>query len=294
MWHKCIICECWRRQAGIGRNRQCTGEVSCRVNKATWTGLQRGSSMSRFLLVDSLVAVGSSVLLYVIGLIEKNGRKTRSFFWFSLAISSVRRFLVLRFFPSLLPLSSRPPPFDASVTSTPCPPLSLSLLPLYHSTYPSLSFSLAFLDFSSSRSLSPIDLTVYLSICLSLRSTACRARHVHRRDVKRTMPDRTSPLPRWKKATDCRRRRRRHRSLSLSLSPSLALSLSISFLFFHPVPFSLRGWMPEGGGGGRPRRTPSLSLATWGNVPSPSWRQAKCAPNVAVRGCVCRFEEKGV
>lgn len=49
----------------------------CRVSKATWTGLQRGSSMSRFLLADSLVTVGSSVLLYVLRLTEKNGRKIR-------------------------------------------------------------------------------------------------------------------------------------------------------------------------------------------------------------------------
>lgn len=123
-------------------------EKCCRVNKATWTGLQRGSSMSRFLLVDSLVAVGSSVLLYVIELTEKNGRKIRSSF-LSLVISSIRRDAAPPFlFVSTLSPPARP--LSVFVTSTPFPPLFSFCTSLCFSLSFPLS-PLALLNFSSSR-----------------------------------------------------------------------------------------------------------------------------------------------
>jgi hypothetical protein len=70
------------RQAGGRAVRSVTSDDTgsalkkrCRVSKATWTGLQRGSSMSRFLLADSLVAVGSSVLPHVTRLTEKKRKE---------------------------------------------------------------------------------------------------------------------------------------------------------------------------------------------------------------------------
>lgn len=208
--------------------------------------------MSRFLLVDSLVAVGSSVLLYVIGLTEKNGRKIRGSFRLSLTISSIRRDAApraLRFFSSLPSLSSRPPPFGLclSVTSTPFPPLSppsaplyvsLSLFPLFLSLFlpsPFLSLPLALLNLSSSRLL-PIHLTVYLSICLSLeapraaRATCTAATLKERcRIGRRCCPDvRRQPIPEDADGDA---------ALLLPLSPSL-------FLFLSPCLFlslSLRG-----------------------------------------------------
>lgn len=140
------------------------------MNKATWTGLQRGSSMSRFLLVDSLVAVGSSVLLYVDRIDRKRDRKeeTRrcpfSSLWRSPQIRRDAAPRVLRFFsslPSLLP----PAPFRSSLSLCHLYPFAASLLPLYHSVFLSLPLSsrplsvsprppclpLALLDFSSTR-----------------------------------------------------------------------------------------------------------------------------------------------
>lgn len=140
MWHKCIKRECSRAGRQFNQTSDDTGsalEKCRRVNKATWTGLQRGSSMSRFLLVGSLVAVGSSVLLYVIGLIEKNGRKIRSSSWFRLATSSVRRDAgssCSPFLPFLLPPAPFRSlchlyPFSASLLPPWVFPLRLSLLP---------------------------------------------------------------------------------------------------------------------------------------------------------------------
>lgn len=118
----------------------------CRVSKATWTGLQRGSSMSRFLLADSLVTVGSSVLLYVLRLTEKTEGRYERLRWFGFALVN-SSFPPMRSCSSRAPflflstLSSRPPPLDLclSATSLSFSPLSFPA-PLCYSVF-SLSFS---------------------------------------------------------------------------------------------------------------------------------------------------------
>jgi len=145
----------------------------CRVSKATWTGLQRGSSMSRFLLANSLVTVGSSVLPHVTRLTEKKrkeGREALSF-RFPLVTSSVRRDAAssCSCFLFLSILSSRPPPHGQSHFS----PFSASLLPLRHFVLLSLSLYLSRSPLFSSHNSSslrplPIRLSVYLSISVFL------------------------------------------------------------------------------------------------------------------------------
>jgi len=220
------------------------------MNKATWTGLQRGSSMSRFFLADSLVAVGSSVLLYVMGLTEKNRKKIRGSFRLSLAISSIRRDVTpraLRVSFRFYPLSFRPPPFGLRllVTFTPFSPLSSLCTSLCFSLSLSLSFSphplcfpLTLLNFSS-RFL-PIHLTVYLSICLSLeaprvaRATCTAATLKERCQIGRhRCPDeRRQPIPEDADGDA---------ALFLPLFPSLFLSLSFSLSLSLSRSLSLSG-----------------------------------------------------
>jgi len=154
MWRRCIMWTSVRAGRQFNQTSDDIGsalEKRWGVNKATWTGLQRGSSMSRFVLADSLVAVGSSVLLYLMGLTEKNRRKIRGSFRFSLTISSIRRDVT----PRALRVSFRFYPLFP-----PAPFQSLSPLPLFHLSPPSVPLCVSL---SLSLFLSPLTLFVFLS-----------------------------------------------------------------------------------------------------------------------------------
>lgn len=151
--------------------------------------------------------------------------------------------------PSLLP----PAPFRSLCHLN---PFSASLLPQYHSTYASLSFSRPSLDLSSSRSL-PIDLTVYLSICLSLeapraaRATCTAATLKERcRIGRRRCPDeRRQPIP-------------EDADGDTALSFSLPHPSSFYFFPFLSPCLFLSPEMNAGGGWWRAAAKDALSLAT--------------------------------
>lgn len=217
--------------------------------------------MSRFLLADSLATVGSSVLLYVLRLTEKNGRKIRDSVWLSFVNSSLPPVCCFScsvsfpLYPFLPPAPSRS--LSLCHLSPFFPPLSFSLFPpvplflsLFLTPHPRC-LPHALLSRLFSLRLLPIHLTVYLSICLSLEApraarATCTAAKLKNDAGSRRMPPELTATP----MKEGYRFSKMPTTTPLSLPPSLSLSLSLPpsrplFLFLSP---SLFPGMNAGGG----------------------------------------------